>query len=189
MSEKLPVQTPEAAPAPSGEHLEALRSKIEAAAETAPSAEQQSQLVEQLRDKAEAAATPAERLALPVDESDDGNRPLYINRELRKLSLDQSLRSIRRKLSAPDRALSRVIHQPAIKAISEVSSKSVARPSGLLGGGVCAFLGSLAYLYLTRHIGFTYNYLLFALFFIGGFAVGLVLEVILRAARPMRTQE
>jgi len=66
-----------------------------------------------------------------------------------------------------------------VRITSEAASKTISRPSGLLGGGLMAFAGSLVYLYLAKHIGFRYNYLLFTLLFVGGFAVGLCLEVII----------
>lgn len=183
MSEQLPVRSPEAA-AESQHHaeLEAIRKRLEAAAEGSPTPEQQSQAVEVLRDRAEAAAQPAERLALPVDGTPDGNRPLYIDREVKALGLRRSLHSIQSKLPAPERALSRVIHQPAVRAVSEATGKTITRPSGLLGGGLCAFLGGSIYLYLAHHIGFAYNYLLFILLFVGGFALGVALELLLHFA-------
>jgi hypothetical protein len=74
--------------------------------------------------------------------------------------------------------LSKVIHQPVVRAVSEVAAKTISRPSGLLGGGIVAFLGSAGYLYFTKYIGLPYNYFIFTLLFLGGFVVGLSLELI-----------
>ena len=101
----------------------------------------------------------------------------HVNRELKAITLRRELQQIRRKLPAPQRALSQVIHQPAIRAVSAAASNSVSRPSGLLGGGIVAFLGCISYLYLAKHIGFSYNYFVFLLLFVAGFGVGLVLEL------------
>jgi len=45
----------------------------------------------------------------------------------------------------------------------------------LLGGGILALLGTSSYLYLAKHIGFTYNYSVFLILFFGGFILGLSL--------------
>jgi hypothetical protein len=105
-----------------------------------------------------------------------------VNRELKAITLRRELQLIRRKLPAPQRALSNVIHQPVVRAISEATGKTVSRPSGLLGGGLVAFIGTATYYYLARHIGFTYNHFAFIVLFIGGFALGLVLELLVYLA-------
>lgn len=109
-----------------------------------------------------------------------------VARELKKITLNRELKTVRMKLPLTDKVLSRVIHQPAISTISEASSKSLARPSGLLGGGILAFAGSLGYLYFTRYVGVTYNYLIFIMLFILGFVVGLVIELAIKSTRSNR---
>ena len=104
--------------------------------------------------------------------------PKTINRELRKITYKRELRHIQRRESAPDRALSKVIHQPVVRAVSEAAGRTVSRPSGLLGGGIVAFIGTTGYLYVAKHYGFEYNYLIFIGLFIGGFAIGLGFELI-----------
>lgn len=104
-------------------------------------------------------------------------RAQHINQELKNITLGRELKQIRRKLKAPDRVLSKVVHQKAVRAVSEASSKTLARPSGLLGGGIVAFVGTTSYLLLTRHIGMQYNYFVFLVLFFGGFLLGLGLEL------------
>ncbi len=103
-------------------------------------------------------------------------QPLFVNHELKSIALNRTLARVRRHLSAPNRVLSKAIHQPTVQAISEAGAKTVARPSGLLFGSFFALLGSSLSLYLAKHYGFGYNYLLMFVLFVGGFAVGLVLE-------------
>ena len=103
-------------------------------------------------------------------------QPIYVNHELKSIALQRTLSRVRRHLSAPNRVLSKVIHQPAIQAASEAGAKTVARPSGLLFGSFTALLGSSLVLYMAKHYGFRYNYLLVFALFIAGFAVGLILE-------------
>ena len=88
----------------------------------------------------------------------------------------RNLSHVQNKLKPAEKSFSKLIHQPLVRRVSETASQTVSRPSGMLGGGVVAFLGSLLYLYLAHHIGFTYNYLLFLAFFTVGFVLGVALE-------------
>jgi hypothetical protein len=180
MSEQAP--TIERAPEAEAK-LETVQLKPESGESKAAVEKQQHNQAEQARAVIENIKQP-QPLALPVDDKADDNKPAFIDNAIKTLRLNQSLKHVQRRLKPTDRALSKVIHQPAVRKVSEVSAKTVSRPSGLLGGGVMAFVGSLAYLFLAKHIGFQYNYLLFTVFFVGGFALGLAAELVLNAARP-----
>ena len=110
----------------------------------------------------------------------------HITSQLKKITARRELRHIQRRLPAPQRALSKIIHQPVIRAVSEGAGKTVSRPSGLLGGGIFAFLGSSIYLYLTKHVGFKYNYFVLFIFLIAGFILGLTLELVVWMATASR---
>lgn len=99
---------------------------------------------------------------------------------IKKESAKQGLKSVQRQESKPARALSKVIHQPAVQATSEIAAKTVTRPSGLLGGGIAAFVGGSIYLYLAYHIGFVYQPTVFLALLLVGFTVGLVIELVVR---------
>jgi hypothetical protein len=118
---------------------------------------------------------PLQRLEA-AENAPQGPQPAFINQELRRITLRRELQHLQRQLPLPERSLSRVIHQPIIRKASEVAGQSLTRPSGLFGGGLAAFLGSSAYLYLAKHIGFTYNYVIFWLLFATGFVFGIILE-------------
>lgn len=92
----------------------------------------------------------------------------------------KSIRKIRGRLNAPERALSKVVHQPAIEATSNALAKTVARPSAFLGGSFGALVGSAVLLYVSKHYGFTYNYAVIFVLFAGGFVVGMILEVLFK---------
>ena len=109
------------------------------------------------------------------------------NTFLRKQTLTRELKTIQRKESAPDRTLSKIIHQPAIRAVSEATSKTLSRPSGLLGGGILAFAGTGGYLYLAKHIGFSYQSSVFLVLLVAGFGLGLALEALLRLFTSRRS--
>lgn len=186
MGEQLPNKQPEALTS-KPEHLEALPTP-EQAEPLRPGEADPAQKLEQARAAAEQSASetnPIEQLQAN-EETAETKQPTYINRELKSITLRRELQQIRRRLPAPQRALSRVIHQPAIRIVSEATGKTISRPSGLLGGGLVAFLGSTSYLYLATHLGFTYNYFVFSLLFIGGFIVGLGLELLVWLATASR---
>jgi hypothetical protein len=105
---------------------------------------------------------------------------MYVTKELKQQTWNRSMTRVRKHLSVPSKAFSKVIHQPVVDSVSRISEKTVARPSGFLMGSVFAFLGSSVFLWIARHYGFAYNYLLFFLFFVVGFAVGLIVEALLR---------
>jgi len=146
--------------------------------------------LEKARDEVQEAEEEGKRN--PMEELEEAEErpsttPLgYVSSELKKAGVRRQLGSIRRSLRAPERALSKVIHQPAVRAVSEPAAKTVSRPSGILGGGLAAFLGTGGYLYLAKSSGMGYSYSVFLGLFFGGFILGLVLELLIRAAARSR---
>lgn len=106
---------------------------------------------------------------------------------LKKDSYKNLLAQTRRQLPTVSRQFSKVVHQKNIEALSTLGAQTVARPSGLLGGGLGALLGSITLLYYSKHYGFTYNYAFFFITFFAGFAVGLLGEVLLRIVRRRKS--
>lgn len=102
------------------------------------------------------------------------------SKHLKKQAYKQTLKQVQKNLSKPEKTFSKVIHNKTIEKVSDVGSKTVARPSGLLFGGIFAFISSLLVLLISKHSGFTYNYLLFVLVFVGGYFLGLIFELFYR---------
>lgn len=101
-----------------------------------------------------------------------------LRQSMKNRAYKRELTKIRSKLPASSRRFSKIIHNPTVETISNIGAQTVARPSGLLGGSIAAFVGSLVLYYMAREYGFRYNYLMMFLLFIGGFAVGAVLELL-----------
>lgn len=139
--------------------------------------------VEEIERRVKHEAEPANKELTKAEKGPDDDSVLYVNRELKQETWNRTMTRVRKQLSAPQRVMSRIIHQPVVDTVSRAGAQTVARPSGLLGGGICALIGSSFFLIMARRFGFTYNYLIFFLFFIGGFAVGLILELIVFAFR------
>jgi hypothetical protein len=188
MSEKV-TKTEQAPLIPTPEHAEV---SIAEHSLEAPQPGEVIKNVEQARSKVEQnlgqnRAETLERLAA-AERSADPATSGQLSRELRQASLSRELHEIRRRLPAPQRALSRIIHQPTVRLVSETAGRTVSRPSGLLGGGLIAFIGSSAYLYLAHRTGYRYNYLAFILLLAGGFVLGVLLEGLVYLATRSRRQ-
>jgi len=118
-----------------------------------------------------------------IEKDEPAAAPGLINKDLKALKYKRTLQSVRKDLKPTERVLSKVIHNQTVDAVSQAAEKTVARPSGLLFGGICAFIGSSLFLWVSKHYGYEYNFLLFALFFLGGFGLGLILELAMRSMR------
>lgn len=100
---------------------------------------------------------------------------------LKQTSFEQTIKQVQSKLKGTDKAFSKVVHNKSIDKLSNIGSSTIARPSGILGGSISAFLGSSILLFTAKHYGFSYNYLLLILLFVIGFLIGSSLELIIWA--------
>jgi len=140
--------------------------------------------IDEIRHEAEAEALPAASLREKQRaEEEPEAMPHIINSDLKDIKYKRTLQSVRKDLSAPEKALSKLMHNPVVDAISEGAEKTIARPSGLLAGSICALIGSSTFLYISKHYGYEYNFLMFVMFFAGGFFIGLLLELVMRVLR------
>lgn len=113
------------------------------------------------------------------------SQPL-INKELRGIMLSRTLTSIRKKLPVASRQFSKIVHAKPIETMSEIGEKTIARPPGLLFGGIAALVGSGITYYMAKHYGFRYNFLLFFLLFATGYIIGSIAEFLLYLVRGKR---
>ena len=139
--------------------------------------------VESLQARAEAQAISAKEAPSVETHSENSNQSYGITKHLKNDSYKHTLKKIRSNLSAPDRALSKVVHQPAVEKVSNGLAKTVARPSAFFGGSLGALIGSAVLVYMSRHYGFTYNYAAIFVAFAIGFTVALVIEFSIRFIR------
>ncbi len=158
-------------------HLDSLREKAEADSE----AHNDNEVLESIKQSVDKTAVSKEDYNTSESAADNAPAATYVSRELKEMGFRRNLNNARRQMSTPARAISKAIHQPVVEKISEVAGPTVARPSGILGGGLFAFAGSAVLLYLTKHYGYRYNYLVFILLFVGGFVAGMFVELIVRA--------
>ncbi len=160
--------------AESRKNLERVREEAEKAQEAT------AEDVGHLKAKAETHAVSGKEFTVGEKESTAHAHHHTNQKELKADAYKKSMRHVRKQLSKPDRALSKVIHNKTVESVSEVSGKTIARPSGILGGGVFALAGSAFLLYMSKNYGFEYNYFIFFVLFIGGFFAGMFCELTLR---------
>lgn len=136
--------------------------------------------VESLAKSAEAQAISGKEFNVGDKQGESSGQSFGVQKQLKNDAYKRTIRKVQSRLRLPEKVLSRVIHQPAVDAVSNVTAKTVARPSGFLGGGLVAFVGSAVFLYMARQYGFTYNYAVVFMLFVGGFFLGLILELLVR---------
>lgn len=141
--------------------------------------EDQNNLLETSRETAELQAAPSKLLAIEKNQEPAGH-DVATHQAIKKESYNSLLKTTRQHLPTITRQFSKVIHEKHVEAISNIGGQTVARPSGLLGGGLGALAGSITLLYYSKYYGFRYNYSFFLVTFLAGFLVGLVVELIVR---------
>lgn len=181
MSEKL-HQSHEKAAETVDAHAEAKHNleRIKKSAEAKNEAEQQ-HMAEVARDKAEHEAISGKDVSVEdkKDSKASGNSGFAVEKNLKATAYKKQLERIRDHLSPTERTFSKFTHAKVVDKTSNVMAKTVARPTGILGGAVCALIGSVIALYTAKHYGFTYNYLLFLALFVGGYLIGSSIELLL----------
>lgn len=148
--------------------------------EAAEKAEAGRTSLEDLQEKAEKAAKSREETAVEPAENRASDSVLPASKEFKNNAYKQSLRSAQRQMSPVQRQISQFIHKRGVEAASNVGAATVARPSGLLVGGLFSVVSSLAILYICRHYGYEYNFLVGLASFAGGFILGVLVEGIVR---------
>lgn len=132
------------------------------------------------RATAETNESQAEKINNQIHSNPSNSTP-YIDKSVKKQALSQELAQIRQELTKSDRLLSKTIHQPKIQKLSEISAKTVARPYGLIVGGLLAFIGSLAYYLFTKYYGLHYYSIVFIILFISGYILSSLIEIIVKS--------
>ena len=90
------------------------------------------------------------------------------------------LGKVRHHLSNSDQAFSKFIHNPGVSKVSEVTGRTIIRPSGILSGGFFTLFGSALYLYATHTTGYSYSFSVALALFVCGFLIGVLVEMAYR---------
>lgn len=163
------------------EQLEAIRKGLENKVEKAPDALNR----QELSRRAEQQAVSGKELS-HAEHTENKHHPVLVNKQLKEIAYNRTMTRVRKQLSAPSRAFSQLVHSKALDRPSEIASKTIARPSSMLGGALTAALGTSTLLWLTNHYGYEYNYLVVIALFAIGMFVGLFVELAWKTARRQR---
>jgi hypothetical protein len=148
--------------------------------------EKKEQAIENFAHQAQERAKSSEQIvqeAAAKEYDQEEHEPAVINHELKEIAYQRLLKRAQRHLSPYSRTMSKVMHQPAVDAASEVVSKTVGRPSGIIGGGLMALAGTSIYYYLARHYGYSYTPFVFIILMAVGFVIGWCAELIYKSVR------
>lgn len=96
-------------------------------------------------------------------------------------SFNTTMEHTRRHLSRSERRFSKFIHKPAVEKTSEILGKTIARPSGIAGSTIAAFLGLLSVYGIAKFAGFALSGSEMPLLLAIGFILGLIVEWVYKA--------
>jgi hypothetical protein len=142
--------------------------------------------LEAIRQKINETATKKTELASAVTVPEDTSRQqVYLDK---KGARQHKLQEVQSNLSGSERTFSKVVHNAAITKASDAVGNTIARPTSLFWGGLFACLATATLYFTAKYIGFQYNYLISFISFVGGYLVGLVVELLLKLVhRPSTT--
>lgn len=151
--------------------------------EAAEKAEAKTDSIEAIQERIEKAAKSKEDIKVNAAETAANDSTLRAGAQLKGAAFRQRMKEIQRKETPAQRTFSKFIHQPAVESVSNAAEGTIARPSGLLFGGLFSVVSSIVILYICKHYGYEYNFLIGIVFFVGGFFLGLIIEGIWRIFR------
>jgi hypothetical protein len=141
--------------------------------------------VDELKDTASERAKSSSEL-MPESKPEPAAKEFGAYTELKSQTYSRTLKRVQTRLSPSERTMSKVMHNKTVEKVSDGLGKTAARPSGVLGGGIVALLGSFILLYMAKKYGFEYNFAVFFVLMAAGFALGVLLEFTLFALRKVR---
>ena len=144
--------------------------------------EKQEKNLEEIRRAVEESAQTSEQLRKEeFKDLEKETSQVFVQKELKKITLKKTIAKVQNELPPTERAFSKIVHAPVVDKLSSVGEKTIARPVGILGGGLLAFSGSLLSTYFARRFGMSYNIFMFVIFFATGYLVSTLLELLYRS--------
>lgn len=136
--------------------------------------------IEEIRTSIEDASHKTETLTDSIDsqvEQQDSPFLPSLHGNLKRETYRKTLDEIQQELSPRQKIASKMFHHPTVEAISDTLSKTAARPMSSTIASIIISIGVAISLYLSYRYGFEFNYLLFFFLFVGGYAIGLIVEL------------
>ncbi|MDR1969768.1 MAG: hypothetical protein LBQ11_00250 [Candidatus Nomurabacteria bacterium] len=88
----------------------------------------------------------------------------------------KTLKSIQKNMNPAERTFSKVIHNPAVEAVSEAAGKTVARPAALLAGSLSALILTTIIYITAKYYGYVLSGSEWIITFVIGWAIGLIID-------------
>ena len=86
------------------------------------------------------------------------------------------MKQVQSELPAPQRAFSKIIHNPVVEKTSEAVGKTIARPNAILAGSVVAFFAVLAVYLIAKNLGYVLSGFETIAAFIVGWLIGILYD-------------
>lgn len=147
--------------------------------------EQQEKSSDSIKQELEREAAPSPDIAA-IEQPENEKHRIGITKDIKTKSYNETLRQVRHNLNKTEKTFSRIIHQPFVEKLSNISAKTVARPAGILGGGILAFAGGIFVLTVAKMQGFSYNFLLIIILYLSGYLLVTALEMAIRWGKNLR---
>lgn len=170
------------------EHRKSIEEAYKRAGHEASKAETGS--IDKILDKIEKEATPAEELDKihTKEEIKPIHRATHIGETMKQNGYTQTMKKVQRQLPPTQKRFSKIIHNPTVEQVSNVGGQTIARPSGLLWGGIFSVIANLLVILVFRYYGYEYNYLIGIVSFVGGFCFGILLEGLHRTTSKKKSR-
>ena len=97
-------------------------------------------------------------------------------KQIRQQSYATTMSHVEKALNPLQRSQSKFMRLPIIDELSLIASKTIFRPSALIGAGIVAALGMIILLYVARTIGFTVSGSELFILLVVGWIIGLLVE-------------
>lgn len=154
------------------DRMEALRNKLEKGAEQGPEESQES-LSERAKEMAE---KNAEKESANSAEKSTPERNKKITPSEKKQAFKHTMDEARQQMSGAEKAFSKVIHNPAIDAVSQAAGKTIARPNSILFGSVFALCFVVVIYVAAKYQGYPLSGSESILAFAAGWVFGILFD-------------
>ena len=178
--EKVQNHSHEASHESNQEFIESRKEELarEAAHEKYEKHESKAEKIDEIEEKVERQnPVKAEELLDKLEPAKEPTKVHPPNKELKAMALNNYLSDIRRHLSGTSKSFSKFIHGSTVNSVSEITGKTIVRPTAILFGGIFMFVGSTAYLLATYDTNAKYNFFVAIFLFFGGFMAGIIVEL------------
>ncbi len=157
------------------EKLNNIREKLnERAEKLSPSEQKKDQL--DARKEVEKLAISGKEVASSNSEKKSSHKTVH--RSHKKLTYKATMRRVEANLPVYQRKFSRVINNDKIDKVSNIASKTIARPSGILGAGVVAFTALVIVSFYASKYGWEVSNSTFIVFLAIGWISGSLVEAV-----------